>query len=101
MASTKGVVSLRAAGDDVLLVTVKVAPPDAEDAQRYGKALIEHLALVCAALAAGEGVARQVTQVRTNFSHGTIEIDAVVLHAQTPQQVQRDLLAAIAPQDAV
>lgn len=69
----------------------------------YARALVWSMARVAAAVATIEGVMRQVTEVRVNYGAGVIEIRAVVLVDQTPEQVQRDLLDAVAavPAEAV
>lgn len=87
---------------EVVAIFAPSEPPDRADyAQVYARGLVCAMVRVAAAVATMEGVMRQVSEVRIDYSAGHVEIRAVVLESQTPQQVQAEILARVAAVEPV
>ena len=74
-----------------LTVTVAFSPPRPD-----GRCITLHVATVCEAIAnAPREVGGLITQVRTRYDLGVVEVEAVVPEGQTPEQVTRAIQVAV------
>lgn len=93
--------ALRAGADGEPLRVIVVFGPELAGGRPPASLIAYHYKLawvmvrVAAALTGEAPVVKQVSDVRINIGAGCVEATAYVLDAQTPQQVQRDLLAAV------